>query len=88
MDKRQPPAHVLKAAKSLKDRDIQATKILYHQMYIDDLNSSDFYSDIDTIDVNFFEVDDLLSLPPSPPPVSSRLKLASATESESDEDIV
>lgn len=80
-NQQQPPAHVLNAAMSLKNRDVQAVKAIYQHLFIADLNSESFYSDMNVIDVAPFDDNTLLSLPSSPPLVSSKpsLPLSSKT---------
>lgn len=41
-NKKQPPNHVVKAAQSLAERDVQATKILYEKFYVVGLNDASF----------------------------------------------
>lgn len=66
-----PPSHVLQTAVSLTNRDVQAVKIVYQQLFVEALNSDSFYENIGVIDVSPFDDSTLRSLP-APPPLVSR----------------
>ena len=70
-----PPSHVLQTAVSLTNRDVQAVKTVYQQLFIEALNSESFYNDIGVINVSPFDDSMLRSLPSSPPLVSSNSAL-------------
>lgn len=73
-NKKQPPSHVVKAAQSLAQRDVAATKVLYEKFYVAGLNDSSFIN-LD-IEVPSFDVDYILdNTPVLPAAISSKKSL-------------